>query len=192
MTTKTPAKAVQPIEIHLREGLDYDRINSFLLAIFGAWEKGRTAVENGNGGRRVECDPKIYAEIHRTTFEFLGEFAGLVVKESAPAIGNAYYAQGVEVGFHSSWKKIGEHPSLNGQMPAPMVNGESLVKSIAEELLKAYDAGLSVAKSSVADTPPRVTSARQFVQRNQNTGEIQSTVVHYQYEDAPGVQPPPL
>jgi hypothetical protein len=192
MTTKTPAKAEQPIEINLREAFDYNRINSHLLALFGAWERGRKSVDTGNGGRSVECDPTIYEEIIRAEFNFLGESAGLVIKESAPAIALACYTQGFNAGFKSSWEKIGEHPSLNIQMPTPMVNEESLVKSIAEELRKAYDAGLSAAKSNVADAPPRVTSARQFVQRNQNTGEIQSTVVHYEYEDAPGVQPPPL
>lgn len=194
LPAKTPptANTPPPIEISLSKAFEFNRLNAFLLEQFTAWEKGRTPFTTADGKKCVQCDGDVYAGIIRAAYTFVAQLAADVVGEAVQPIRNASFAEGVTAGGDAVTRKLSKIPAIRNHLESPLVNSESLVKSIGEEIRKAFEAGQSSIKSSPAESMPRVASARQVVQRDRNTGEITATVVNYQYDDVPGVQPPPL
>lgn len=100
--------------------------------------------------------------------------------------------EGVKAGFDAAAKQLKTAPAKLPAMAPRVLDTDILVKSIGEEIRKAFEAGQASGKGNAGGMPPRVASALQTVQRDQHTGEITATVVNYQYEDAPGIQLPPL
>ena len=185
ITTQSNA-APEPIELHLVKPYDAQRISNLLHQILTQWEQGRTVANGAAGGQVASCTDKANEAIGKAMIEFIAGVANDTLQESYGPLRGIFFNQGVDAGRDAERKKLGE--ILKMQKVAPLFDSDALVKSIGEELRKAYETGANTGK---ANPPPRVTSARQTVQRNRDGG-IAATVVNYQYEDAEGVQPPPL
>lgn len=93
--------------------------------------------------------------------------------------------EGVKAGFDAAAKQLKTAPAKLPAMAPRVLDTDILVKSIGEEIRKAFEAGQASGKGNASETPPRVTSARQMVQRNQHTGEIMATEGTRQYGNAP-------
>ncbi len=192
MNEKTPATEENAIDLHIKKAFEDLPIGDFLGGVFASWEKSRAVIVGDDGVSRAVCSADSWLEINRALAVFMGNFAGEVVKEIVPPLRSIFFSQGEKAGGDAAIRRVSKIPYIKAALAPPMPDSEALVKSIGEELRKAFEAGQASGKGNAIETLPRVASARQTVQRNQHTGEIMATVVNYQYEDAPGIQPPPL
>ncbi len=192
MTDKAVQNVAKAPGIHLNASLNGAVIDAFLHGLFASWEKGRQPQTRENGAAFATCEQAAYAEILQSTAGFILGVSKNTLEGSVHAIGTAYFTDGFKAGVGFSAKLLKSQPAKLPAMAPRALDTDMLVKSIGEEIRKAFEAGQASGKGNASGTPPRVASAMQTVQRDQNTGEIVATVVNYQYDEAPGVQPPPL
>jgi hypothetical protein len=192
MNEKTPPENTNVIDLHVTKAFENLPTRDFLAGVFASWEKSRMVTVGDDGVSKVVCSDDSWAEINRALAVLMGNLAAEVLKEIVPPLQSIFFAQGEKAGVDATTRKLSKIPYIKAALAPPMPDSEALVKSIGEEIRKAFEAGQASGKGTASEAAPRVASARQTVQRNQHTGEIMATVVNYQYEDAPGIQPPPL
>jgi hypothetical protein len=192
VTDKALPHVANAPEINVKANIDGAAIQAFLTGLFTNWEKGRQPYAGENGAACTTCDPANWSEIWQATANFVLGIVKNTIEGTAPTIGTAYFTEGAKAGADAAAKQLKVAPAKLPAMAPRVLDTDVLVKSIGEEIRKAFEAGQASGKGTASEAVPRVASARQTVQRNQHTGEIMATVVNYQYDDAPGIQPPPL
>jgi hypothetical protein len=192
VTDKALTHVANAPEINVKANIDGAAMHTFLNGLFASWERGRQPYAGENGAACTTCDPANWSEIWQATASYVFGIVKNTIEGTAHVIGTAYFTEGAKAGVEAAAKQLKAAPAKLPAMAPRMLDTDILVKSIGEEIRKAFEAGQASGKGTASEAPPRVASARQTVQRNQHTGEIMATVVNYQYEDAPGIQPPPL
>ncbi len=187
MTTKA-----HETHINLTKWVDHEQFRAYMVDIVTAWERGRIASESG-----ATISPEAWQQISRRTYEFAGYVSKAVLEEAAPQISAAGAASAAGTAFNEGFAKgqASAAGSPSGKRPAlpaasSGLDSEAIMKTIGEELRKMFETGFEHGKID-RPQPPRVVSAINKVQRSLS-GDITQAVTTYQYEDAPGVQPPPL
>lgn len=196
MTTPKPVTDESRIDINLRGGyLDQQKLNAFLVDIFGLWEKGKTATEQG-----FSAAPAEWKQIVDRTCQLCTEVAVLAIQDvSGPlaqavskATGTASFAEGVKHGqrLATSRKQPGDKPAL--VTPAPQaIDNPAILKAIGEEMRRMFETGLAQGQSTAkqaGDTEPVAVKLEKpsgevvRVQRNA-AGDIVGAVKEFLYEN---------
>jgi hypothetical protein len=198
MTTNKPANGPKnDIHINVRKVYDDFPVGKLLVEAITAWEKGRYVVINEDGLKVASCDVESFSAAIQKAAEYMLKFSAALLGEALQQVAPLVFDNGVKYGLSQNTARMTQQPkaALSATASAPVtapIDSAAITKSIADQLQKMFTAGLEQGKAGHAQVAtPRVKSAFHTVQRDREGG-ISSSVTNYQYEDLPGVNPPPL
>lgn len=180
---------IQAGAINVKQAFEKCPIGDFLHALIHAYEGCRQLEKNSDGQTVAKCTAEGWDGIVRQTVIYAYSLAGEVAKEIAAPL--------VETGYRAALDNMPQQaqnqtPKMKGRTlhAAAGIDSEALVTTIAEQLRMMFETGFEHGKID-RQQPARVVSAVNKVERGES-GDITQAVTTYTYEDALGVQPPPL
>lgn len=184
-----PAATRNRIDIDMDKTFSQEQAYSLLAKVQVLYEKSRVVRQLENGQFVASCSAEDWHACYVEICYFVAEVAKVMLGIASPKIAEIAYESGFKYGLDCAKRTPGRR-LLNSDCGAPAPVDSEVLAAIAEQLRQMFDSGFEHGKVDRA-APPRVVSAVNKVERSPS-GDITQAVTTYEYEDTPGVQPPPL